>query len=153
LQDVQASTAALTEELEAARMSAVAANQEFSSKSAALGEMTNQERTAQDKLHAVGEDKKTQEHLLESTRKMLSEHDYSSLVVISLAVAHIVALLKSYMSDLDTELLHRDYPFNDDDERDALIDSVYDTTQHFVSQYDFSIANDQDDEGSPGAQP
>jgi hypothetical protein len=57
---VQASTAALNEELEAARMSAAAAaNQELSSKLAALDEMTVRERTAQDKLHALGEEKKT----------------------------------------------------------------------------------------------
>jgi hypothetical protein len=91
------------------------------------------ESDAQDKLHALGGEKKTQEHLLESTRTMLSEHDYSSSVVVSLAVAHAVALLKSYTSDLDTELLRRDYPFEDDDEWDTLIDSMYDTTQHFMS--------------------
>jgi hypothetical protein len=84
---------------------------------------------------------------------MLSEHDYSSLAVISSMVALAVALLMSYVLDLDIELLHRDYPFEDDDEQDTLIDSMYETAQHFVSQYDFSIVNDQDDEGSPGAQP
>jgi hypothetical protein len=90
---------------------------------------------------------------MDSTQKMLSEHDYSSLAVISSMVALAVALLMSYVLDLDIELLHRDYPFEDDDEQDTLIDSMYETAQHFVSQYDFSIVNDQDDEGSPGAQP
>jgi hypothetical protein len=70
--------------------------------------------------------------------------------VISLVVAHVVALLKSHAPDLVTELLHRDFPFADDEERDALIDSVCDTAHHFVSQYDFSVVNDQDDNGSPG---
>jgi hypothetical protein len=73
---------------------------------------------------------------------MLSKHDYSSSEVISSAVAHVVALLKSYVPDLDTELLRRDYPLDNDDEQDALIDSVYHTAQFFVSQNDFSIAND-----------
>jgi hypothetical protein len=73
---------------------------------------------------------------------MLSKHDYSSSEVISSAVAHVVALLKSYVPDLDIELLHRDYPLDNDDEQDTLIDSVYDTAQFFVSQNDFSIAND-----------
>jgi hypothetical protein len=77
--------------------------------------------------------------MLESTRKMLSEHDYSSSVMISSMVAHAVALLKSYTGDLDLELLHRDYPFDDDEEWDTLIDSVYDIAQHFMSQYNFSI--------------
>jgi hypothetical protein len=49
--------------------------------------------------------------VLESTRKMLFEHDYSSSTVISSVVAHVVALLKSYVPDLDPELLHKDYPF------------------------------------------
>jgi hypothetical protein len=62
---------------------------------------------------------------------MLSERDYSSSMVIS--SVHAVALLKSHSPDLDTELLHRDFPFVDDEEQDQLIDNVYDTTQHFVS--------------------
>jgi hypothetical protein len=65
--------------------------------------LTVRERTAQDKLQALGEDKKTQEHLLDSTWKMLSERNYSSSIVISSAVACAVALLKSYVSDLDDE--------------------------------------------------
>jgi hypothetical protein len=84
---------------------------------------------------------------------MLSKQDYSSLTVISSIVAHTVAPLKSYSPDLDTKLLRRDYHFDDDDKRDALIDSLYDTAQHFVSQYDFSVVNDPGDNGSPGTQP
>jgi hypothetical protein len=30
---------------------------------------------------------------------------------------------------------------------------VFETAQYFVSQYDFNVVNDQDDEGSPGAVP
>jgi hypothetical protein len=71
-------------------------------------------------------------------------------MVISSMMAHAVALLKSYAPDLDIKLLRRDIPFDDDEEWDALIDSVYDTAQHFMSQYDFSVVNDQDDNGSPG---
>jgi hypothetical protein len=104
----------------------------LSLKSVAFDELAVRERDTPDKLQALGE-KKTQELLLESTWKMISERDYSSLVVVSSAVAHAVAPLKSYMPDLDIELLRWDYPFDDDDEQDALIDSVYDTDQHFVS--------------------
>jgi hypothetical protein len=89
---------------------------------------------------------------LEFTRKMLSERDYSSSMVISSTVAHTVALPKSYVPNLDTELLHKDYPFEDDEERDTLIDSVYETAQYFVSQYDFSVVNDHSDEGSLSTQ-
>jgi hypothetical protein len=76
--------------------------------------------------------------------------DYSSSAMISSVVGHAVALLKSHMPNLDTEQLHRHFPFDDDEERDALIDSVYDTTQHFVSRYDFSVVKDMDDHGSFG---
>jgi hypothetical protein len=113
-------------------------NRELSSKLAAFDELVVREREAQNKLQALGNEK-----------KMLSERDYSSSAMISSTVAHAVALLKSYMLDLDIELLHRDYPLEDDDERDTLLDSVYDIAHHFVSQYDFSIVNDQDDMGSP----
>jgi hypothetical protein len=37
------------------------------------------------------------------------------------------------MPALDTEKLQKDFPFDNDEEQDALVDSVYDTTQHFVS--------------------
>jgi hypothetical protein len=82
---------------------------------------------------------------------MLSKRDFSSSTVISSAVAHDVALLKSHTLDLDIEKFWRDFPFDNDEERDALVDSVYDTTQHFISQYDCSVLNESDDNGSPGA--
>jgi hypothetical protein len=58
---------------------------------------------------------------------------------------------QSYI-DLDREQLRRDFLFDNVEERDALIDSVYDTSQNFVSQYGFSANNDPDDNGSPGGQ-
>jgi hypothetical protein len=61
-----------------------------------------------------------------------------------------VALLKSHTPDLDVEKLWRDFLFDNDEERDALVDSVYDTAQHYVSHYDFSVLNESDDNGSPG---
>jgi hypothetical protein len=79
---------------------------------------------------------------------MLFGWDCSSSIVISSVVAHEVALVKSYILDLDLELLRKDYSFEDDEERDTLIDNVFETAQYFVSQYDFSVVNDQD---SPGA--
>jgi hypothetical protein len=72
-------------------------------------------------------------------------------VVISSAVAHDVALLKSHTLDLDTEKLRWDFLFVNDEERDALVDSVYDTAQHLVSQYDFFVLNESDDNGTPRA--
>jgi chromosome segregation ATPase len=105
LEVVQASTATLNEDLEVAQASTTATNQELSSKLAALDELMVQEQAVQDKLQALREEKRLQEQVLESTQKMLSECDYSSSMVISLDVAHAVALLKIYVSDLDTELL------------------------------------------------
>jgi hypothetical protein len=40
------------------------------------------EREAQIRLHALADEKKTHEELLESTQKTLSQHDYSSSAVI-----------------------------------------------------------------------
>jgi hypothetical protein len=73
---------------------------------------------------------------------MLSKRGCSSSAMISSVVAHAMALLKSYTPDLDIELLRRDYPFDDHEERDTLIDSVYDIAHYFMSQYDFSVFND-----------
>jgi Skp family chaperone for outer membrane proteins len=108
------------------------------------------EQATQDKLRVLGKEKKLQEQIQESTQKMLSKRDYSSSAVISSVVAHAVVLLKSYLPDLYLELLRKDYPFEEDEEkeRDELIDSVYETAQYFVSQYDFSVVNDQGDEGT-----
>jgi DNA repair protein RadC len=118
----------------------------------ALDELVVQERETQIRLHTLGNEKKKQEQLLESAQKMLSERYYSSSVVISSIVEHVVELLKSNMPDLDTEQLHRNFLFdNNDDERDALINGVYGTVQYFVSQYDFAVVNDHDDNGNPDA--
>jgi hypothetical protein len=110
----------------------------LSSKSTAFEELVVQEHEAQIKLQALVDEKKTQQKLLQSTQKTLSEHDYSSSAVISSVVAHAVALLKSHTPNFDTEHPQRDFPFDNDEEQDALIDNVYDTAQYFMSQYDFS---------------
>jgi hypothetical protein len=47
-------------------------------------------------------------------------------------VAHAVAPVKSHMPDFDAEILCRDFPVNDE-EQDALVDSVYDIAQYFLS--------------------
>jgi hypothetical protein len=40
-------------------------------------------------------------------------------------VAHAVALVKSHMPNFDAEIVRRDFSINDE-ERDALVDNVYD---------------------------
>jgi hypothetical protein len=51
------------------------------------------------------------------------------------------------MPDFDAEILQWDFTINE--ERDALVDSVYDTIQYFVSQYVFSVLTESDDNASP----
>jgi hypothetical protein len=65
---------------------------------------------------------------------LLSKRDFTSLAVSSSVVAHAVTLVKSHMPDFD-----------------ALIDSVFDTTQYFVSKYNFSVLAELDDNASPSA--
>jgi hypothetical protein len=102
-------------------------------KSATLDEVAMRGREAQARLQTLCDKKKAIEQLLESAQKTLSKQDFSSSAVISSAVAHTVALLKSLTPDLYTEKLRRDFPFDNDEEQDALVDSVYDTAQYFVS--------------------
>jgi hypothetical protein len=70
--------------------------------------------------------------------------------VTSLAVAHAMALVKNHVTEFDTEILQRDFSINEA-EQEALVDSVYDTTQHFLSLYDFSVLAESDDNKSPSA--
>jgi hypothetical protein len=74
--------------------------------------------------------------------------DFFSLVVISSAVAQAMALVKNHMPEFDAEIPRRDFSINEV-ERQALVDSVYDTTQYFVSLYDFSALTESDDNNSP----
>jgi hypothetical protein len=68
--------------------------------------------------------------------------------VISLAVANAMALVKNRMPEFDVEILQKHFTV-DDTRRASLIDSAYDTAQHFVSLYDFSVLADSDDNASP----
>jgi hypothetical protein len=52
--------------------------------------------------------------------------------VISLAVAHAVALFKNHLPDLDMEILHKDFII-DDTTHETLVASAYDAAQDFVS--------------------
>jgi hypothetical protein len=60
-----------------------------------------------------------------------------------------VALVKNHIPEFDTEILHKDFTV-DDMERATLVDSAYDTAQHFVSLYGFSALAESDDNNSPG---
>jgi hypothetical protein len=88
--------------------------------------------------------------LLKSAQTTLAKRDFSSSAVISSVVAHAMALVKSHMPEFDAEILQRDFSINEA-EREALVDSVYDTTQYFVSLFDFSTLTESDDNNSPSA--
>jgi hypothetical protein len=44
-----------------------------------------------------------------------------------------MALLKSYTPNIYPELLRKDYPFEEDEERNTLLDSAFETAKYFVS--------------------
>jgi hypothetical protein len=69
--------------------------------------------------------------------------------VISSVVANAMALVKNHVPNFDTGIFRRDFTI-DEGESEALVDSAYDVADYFVSQYDFSILPESDDNASPG---
>jgi hypothetical protein len=86
--------------------------------------------------------------VLESTQQALAKHDGSANMMISLVVAHTAALFKNHLPDLNVEILRQDFTV-DDTEREALVSSVFDAAQDFVSSYDFTSLVESDDNDSP----
>jgi hypothetical protein len=74
--------------------------------------------------------------LLKFAQKTLDKRDFSSSTV-----AHAMVLVKNHVPDFSVAV----------GEREALVNSVYDTAQHFVSLYDFSILAESDDNKSLSA--
>jgi hypothetical protein len=79
---------------------------------------------------------------------MLSKHKDSSIMMISMAVANVMALLKSHLPDLDVELLRKDFTV-DETKREALTNGAYDAAHEFTSSYDFSSLAESKDIDSP----
>jgi hypothetical protein len=69
--------------------------------------------------------------LLESAQQALSKHEDSSVLMISMAVANAMALLKSHLPNLDMELLCKDFAV-DEAEREALTNGAYDAAHEFA---------------------
>jgi hypothetical protein len=86
--------------------------------------------------------------LLEMARQALSKHEDSSVLMILMAVANAMALLKSHLPDLDVELLRNDFTV-DEVEREALTSGAYDAAHEFASSYDFSSLAESEDNDSP----
>jgi hypothetical protein len=86
--------------------------------------------------------------LLESAQQALAKREGSANMMISSVVAHIVALFKNHLPDLNVEILRQDFTV-DDAEREALVSSAFDVAQDFVSSYDFTSLIESDDNDSP----
>jgi hypothetical protein len=99
-------------------------------------------------LKIVEADLKTKGLLLESTQQALAKREGSTNMMISSAIAHTAALFKNHLPDLNVEILRQDFTV-DDSEREALVSSVFDAAQDFVSSYDFTSLVESDDNDSP----
>jgi hypothetical protein len=64
------------------------------------------------------------------------------------AVTNAMTLLKSYLSDLDVELLCEDFTVDQAD-REALTSGTYDVAHEFSPSYDFSSLAESEDNDSP----
>jgi hypothetical protein len=62
-------------------------------------------------------------------------------------MANDMALVKNHMPEFDAEILRKDFTVT---ERQAIVDSAFDTVQYFVSLYDFSMLAESNDNASPG---
>jgi hypothetical protein len=147
----------LSLELENAQTSLAATSDKLDSKSKALDfqviradEAMLRLKNVESRLKVVEEDLKNQRQLLESARKTSSMHKSSFNVMISSAVAHVVALFKNHLPDLNMELLRQDFTV-DDVERETLVSSAFDAAQDFVSSYNFASLVESDDNDSPNA--
>jgi hypothetical protein len=97
----------------------------------------------------VGEgEKKEQGLLLEMARQALSKCEDSSILMISMAVANAMARLKSYLPNLDVELLRKDFAV-DEAEHEALTSGAYNAAHEFASSYNFSSLVESKDNDSP----
>jgi hypothetical protein len=100
------------------------------------------------KNKAVEGEKKDQELLLEMAQQALSKHEDSSILMISMAMANAMALLKSHLPNLDVELLRKDFVVDAADS-ETLTTSAYDAAHEFTSSYDFSSLAESEDNDSP----
>ncbi|WP_428037104.1 hypothetical protein, partial [Amphritea sp.] len=72
----------------------------------------------------------------------------SSILMISMVVANAMALLKSHLSDLDVELLRKDFVV-DEAHHEVLASGTYDVAHKFASSYDFPSLAESEDNDSP----
>jgi hypothetical protein len=102
---------------------------------------------ADKRLTAAEGEKKHQGVLLETARQALSKREDSSILMISMAMANAMALLKSHLPNLDVELLRKDIVV-DEAEHEALTNGAYDAAHEFALSYDFSSPAESEDNDS-----
>jgi hypothetical protein len=107
-------------------------------------------KNAESRLEAAEEDLKNQKQLLELAQKTSSKREDSFNMLISSAVAHVAALFKNHLPDLNMELLRQDFTM-DDAELGTLVSSAFDAAQDFISSYDFTSLAESNDNDSPKA--
>jgi hypothetical protein len=71
-------------------------------------------------------------------------------MIIFSAVAHVAALFKNHLPDLNMELLRQNFTV-DDAERETLVSNAFDAAQDYVSSYDFTSLTESDDNDNPKA--
>jgi hypothetical protein len=157
LQTSDEAKANLVQDLESVQVSLTATTNKLASKSSTLDiamirdhEMEIKLKVAEEKLKVAEEKLKSQGQLLDSAQQALSKWQFSSSVVISSAMANVMALVKNHILDFNAEILRKDFTV-DDEERATLVDSAYDMAHHFVSLYNFSALTESDDNNSPSA--
>jgi hypothetical protein len=80
-------------------------------------------------------------------RQALSKREDSSILMILMAVANAMALLKSHLPDLDVEFLCKDFAVDEVDS-ETLTTGAYDAAHKFASSYDFSSLAESEDNDS-----
>jgi hypothetical protein len=99
-------------------------------------------------MKTIEADLKAKGLLLESAQQALDKREGSANMMISSTVAHTADLFKNHLPDLNVKILRQDFTV-DDAEREALVSSVFDAAQDFVSSYDFTSLVESDDNDSP----
>jgi chromosome segregation ATPase len=157
LHQSKVANATLALELENAHTSLAATHDKLDSKSKALDlqvfhadEAMLRLKNAESRLKAAEEDLRNQRQLLESAQKTSSKHESSLNMMISLAVAHAVALFNNHLPGLNMELLCQDFTV-DDAERETLVSNAFDAAQDFVSSYDSASLAESDGNDNPKA--
>jgi predicted nuclease with TOPRIM domain len=127
LKDSDAEKAKLSQALKTTQATYTVTRDNLASKSKELDDMVIREQEAntlreqadakladlEKKIKVVQGEKKDQGLLLEMARQALSKREDSSILMILMAVANAMMLLKSHLPNLDVELLRKDFAIDE----------------------------------------